>query len=109
MDRVQEEKKEERNFLKNISLEDLSAEVTTSELGKLRAGKTSPLFLLRELLIRIVEKRRKTQDYWLFQEELRNREKEVGYLDQLKADFLAFDDQRKEQRKQQWLAKKEQI
>ncbi len=108
MDRVAKEREEERNFLKNISFEDMSVEVTTSELGKLRSGKMSTASLLRELLIRVVEKRRKSQDYWLFQEELKSREKEAGYLDRFKAELLAFDDRRKEEHKREWLARKEQ-
>ncbi len=93
---------EERNFLKNISLEEIISEATVSEIGKLRSGKISPHLLLERIMAR------KAGNYSSYvYDEVKRRSKETGYLDQFKAKLLAFDDQRKEERKQQWLARQQ--
>jgi hypothetical protein len=100
MARWHREIEEERNFLKNISLENLIEEATTSEIAKLRSGKISPHLLLEKIMAR------KAGDYSSYvYDEVKRRAKETGYLDQFKADLLSLDDRRKEERKQKWLAK----
>lgn len=103
------EEKNKKVFLSSIILEeDVLPMATVSEIARLRAGNLKEKNLFELLLERkLQEKFGKDIATYPFCRNEADRRKEIGELDRFKKNLLAFDDCRQAERKQRWLAKKE--
>lgn len=98
---------EERSFLRNLRMEEIAEEFSSSDIGRLRAGK-SVKKILREILRKMLCAQFESPGFaWMDSESecIDRWRRDNGYYDRLEALVINCDNRQREERKQKWLAK----